>query len=55
LKQKGLGRVLRPLLEALGQSEPEAVTPLAAYTALSQLRELPPSTANSAGSKRRKP
>ena len=55
VKKKGLGQVLRPLLAALGQSEPEAAAPVAAYTALSQLRDLPPATATSAGSKRRKP
>jgi HEAT repeat protein len=55
VKKRGLGQVLRPLLAALGQSEPEAAAPVAAYTALSQLRDLPRDTATSAGSNRRKP
>lgn len=41
VRKRGLGSILRPLLAALEQSEPEAASPLAAYTALSQLRELP--------------
>jgi HEAT repeat protein len=55
VKKRGLGEVLQPLLAALGQSEPEAAAPLAAYTALSQLRDLPRGAAASVGSKRRKP
>ena len=55
IKKKGLGQVLQPLLAALGQSEPEAAAPLAAYTALSELRDLPPDTASSVGPKSRKP
>jgi hypothetical protein len=35
-----LGPILRPLLAALKQSEPEVAVPPAAYTALSRLREL---------------
>ena len=55
VRKRGLGPILRPLLAALGQSEPEAAAPLAAYTALSELRDLPPDTAKSVGSKTRKP
>ncbi len=55
IKKRGLGQVLQPLLAALRQSEPEAAAPPAAYTALSQLRDLPRETAPSIGSKRRKP
>lgn len=55
VKKRGLGQVLQPLLAALAQSEPEAAAPLAAYVALSQLRDLPRDTAPSIGSKRRKP
>jgi HEAT repeat protein len=55
VKKRGLGQVLQPLLAALAQSEPEAAAPLAAYTALSQLRDLPRGAATSVGSKRRKP
>jgi hypothetical protein len=55
IRKRGLGPVLRPLLAALEQSEPEAASPLAAYTALSRLRELPRDTATSFVSKSRKP
>ena len=55
VRKRGLGSILRPLLAALEQSEPEAASPLAAYTALSQLRELPRDTASSFVSKSRKP
>ena len=55
IKTRGLGQVLRPLLAALGQSEPEVASPLAAYTALSELRDLPPDTTKLVGSKSRKP
>ena len=55
IKKRGLGPVLQPLLAALGQSEPEAAAPVAAYTARSELRELPRNTARSVGSKSRKP
>jgi hypothetical protein len=41
VRKRGLGPILRPLLAALEKSEPEAASPLAAYTALSRLRELP--------------
>ena len=54
VKKRGLGQILRPLLAALGQSEPEVAAPLAAYTALSQLRDSPREVAPSIGSKRRK-
>ena len=54
LKKRSLGQVLQPLLAALKQSEPEAAAPLAAYTALSQLRDLPQAMASSIGSKHRK-
>jgi len=40
VKRKKLGPILRPVLAALKQSEPEVAAPLAAYTALSRLREL---------------
>ena len=40
VKRKKLGPVLRPVLAALVQSEPEIAVPPAAYTALSRLREL---------------
>ena len=54
-RKKRLGSILRPVLAALEQSEPEAAAPLAAYTALSRLRELPPDTATSLVPKSRKP
>jgi hypothetical protein len=40
LKRKRLGPILRPLLAAMKESEPEVAVPPAAYTALSRLREL---------------
>ena len=40
VKRKKLGPILRPVLTALGQSEPEVAVPPAAYDALSRLREL---------------
>ena len=40
VKRKRLGPILRPLLAALKQSEPEVAVPPAAYTALSRLRKL---------------
>jgi len=40
VRKKGLGPILRPLLAVLEESEPEVAVPLAAYTALSRLREL---------------
>ena len=40
VKRKKLGPILRPVLAALEQSEPEVAVPPAAYTALSRLREL---------------
>ena len=40
VKRRKLGPILRPLLAALGQSEPEVAVPPAAYAALSKLREL---------------
>ncbi|MHB1035492.1 MAG: HEAT repeat domain-containing protein [Pirellulales bacterium] len=40
VKKKKLGPILRPVLTALGQSEPEVAVPPAAYAALSRLREL---------------
>jgi HEAT repeats len=40
VKKKKLGPILRPVLTALGQSEPEVAVPPAAYDALSRLREL---------------
>jgi hypothetical protein len=40
VKRKKLGPVLRPMLAALAQPEPEVAVPPAAYTALSKLREL---------------
>jgi hypothetical protein len=40
VKKKKLGPILRPVLTALGQSEPEVAAPPAAYAALSRLREL---------------
>ena len=55
VRKRRLGPILRPLLAALEQSEPEAAAPLAAYTALSRLRELPPDTATSSVPKSRKP
>jgi hypothetical protein len=39
-KKKRLSPILRPLLAALKQSEPEVAVPPAAYTALSRLRKL---------------
>jgi HEAT repeat protein len=38
--RKRLGPILRPLLAALKQSEPEVTVPPAAYTAMSRLRKL---------------
>ena len=40
VKGKKLGPILRPLLVALKESEPEVAVPSAAYAALSKLREL---------------
>ena len=40
VKKRKLGPILRPVLAALRQSEPEVAAPLAAYTALSRLRGL---------------
>ena len=40
VKRKRLGPILRPVLAALKESEPEVAVPPAAYTALSRLREL---------------
>jgi HEAT repeat protein len=40
LKRKRLGPILRPLLAAMKESEPEVAVPPAAYAALSRLREL---------------
>jgi HEAT repeat protein len=40
VKRRGLGPILRPLLEALEQSDPEAASPPAAYAALAKLREM---------------
>ena len=40
IKRKRLGPILRPLLAALKESEPEVAVPPAAYIALSRLREL---------------
>lgn len=39
VKKRKLGPILRPVLAALDEAEPEIVVPLAAYTALSKLRE----------------
>jgi HEAT repeat protein len=39
VKRKKLGPILRPVLAALGESEPETAAPLAAYTALARFRE----------------
>jgi hypothetical protein len=55
VRKKGLGSILRPLLAALEQSEPETASPLAAYNALSKLRDLSRDTVMSFGSKSRKP
>ena len=55
VRKRGLGPILRPLLAALEQSEPKVASPLAAYNALSKLRDLLPDTAKSVGSKSRKP
>jgi len=38
--KRKLGPILRPLLAAFDQSEPQMAVPLAAYTALSKLRDL---------------
>jgi HEAT repeat protein len=54
IEQRELGQLLRPLLDALTQSEPQVTAPLAAYTALAQLREVPPRAAASIGSRQRK-
>jgi len=40
VKRKRLGPILRPLLAALKQSEPEVAVPPVAYAALSKLRKL---------------
>ena len=40
VKRKKLGPILRPLLAALRESEPEVAAPPAAYAALARLREL---------------
>ena len=40
VKKRKLGPILRPVLAALKQSEPEVAVPPAAYAALSRLREL---------------
>jgi HEAT repeat protein len=40
LKRKRLGPILRPLLAAMKESEPEVAVPPAAYAALSRLRAL---------------
>ena len=40
VKRKKLGPILRPVLAALNQSEPQVAAPLAAYIALARLREL---------------
>src|SRR5664279_4478982 len=40
VKRKKLGPILRPLLAALRESEPEVAVPSAAYAALSKLQEL---------------
>ena len=40
VSKRKLGPILRPVLTALGQSEPEVAVPPAAYDALSRLREL---------------
>jgi HEAT repeat protein len=40
VKTKKLGPILRPLLAALRESEPEVAAPPAAYAALARLREL---------------
>ena len=40
LKRKRLSPILRPLLAAMKESEPEVAVPPAAYAALSRLREL---------------
>ena len=55
VRKRGLGPILRPLLAALEQTEPKVASPLAAYTALSRLREMPRDTATSVVAKSRKP
>lgn len=55
VKRRGIGPILRPVLIALGHSEPETASPPAAYIALSALRELPQNPAASSVSKCRKP
>ncbi len=40
VKKRKLSPILRPVLAALRQSEPEVAAPLAAYSALSRLRKL---------------
>jgi len=55
VRKRGLGPILRPLLAALEQTEPKVASPLAAYTALSRLREMPRDTATSFVAKSRKP
>jgi hypothetical protein len=41
VRKRRLGPILRPVLAALEQTEPETASPLAAYIALSKLRKLP--------------
>ena len=55
VRKRGLGPILRPLLAALEQTEPKVASPLAAYTALSRLREMPRDMATSVVAKSRKP
>jgi hypothetical protein len=54
VRKRGLGPILRPLLAALEQSQPEASSPLAAYTALLKLQDLPRDTTPSRVNKNRK-
>lgn len=42
VKREKLGRILRPVLASLESSEPGVASPLAAYVALSKLRDLSP-------------
>jgi len=55
VRKRGLGPILRPLLAALEQTEPKVASPLAAYTALSRLREMPRDMATSVVARSRKP
>jgi HEAT repeat protein len=55
VRRRGLGPILRPLIAALEQTEPKAAAPLAAYTALSRLHEMPRDKATSFVAKSRKP